>query len=134
MLLIGAGRAAQRLFETRLAEHGLTLRHIGALGHLAHTDGLTYSDLARRARVTPQSMHATMTQLAERGAITVELRGRAAYPTLTERGHRLLGIAADIAADVDESFALTAEDQVRLRAVVERAARSGGLGPWADGA
>ncbi len=53
MLLIAAGRLAQRRFEAALAEQNLTLRHIGAIGHLARNPELSYSDLARRARVTP---------------------------------------------------------------------------------
>ena len=124
MLLIAAGRAAQRRLDGRLAEDGLTLRHVGALGHLAHTEGLTYSDLARRARVTPQSMQATMTQLAERGAITIETRGRAAYPQLTELGRQLLANAATIAADLDDTFVATApDDTTALREVLERIIR-----------
>lgn len=126
MLLIAAGRAAQRRLDIQLAEDGMTLRHVGALGHLAHTDGLSYSDLARRARVTPQSMQATMTQLAERGAITIETRGRAAYPQLTELGHQLLANAATIAADLDETFfATTPEDTAALRQALERFIRQG---------
>ena len=125
MLLIGAGRAAQRQLEARLAEYGLTLRHLGALGHLAHTQGLTYSDLARRARITPQSMHATMTQLADLGAITIEARGRAAYPQLTEHGHQLLTNAADIAAELDRTMEPGPEDSTRLRTTLGKIARLG---------
>lgn len=119
MLLIAAGRVAQRQLDAHLAENGLTLRHVGALGHLAHTQGLTYSDLARRARVTPQSMHATMTQLAKRGAITIEARGRAAYPQLTELGHQLLVNAADVAAQLDHTFASPGINPTALRAALE---------------
>ncbi len=123
MLLIAAGRAAQRELDTRLADLGLTLRHVGALGHLAHTEGLTYSDLARRARVTPQSMQATMTQLAERGAIAIETRGRAAYPRLTDLGRELLDSAAGIAAELDDTFVALGPDTSDLRPVLERIAR-----------
>ena len=125
MLLIAAGRAAQRHLDARLADHGLTLRHIGALGHLAHTQGLTYSDLARRARVTPQSMQATMTQLAQRGAITTATRGRATYPQLTDLGRALLDSAADITTELDHMLLAPDTDDPSLRSTLERIARRG---------
>jgi DNA-binding MarR family transcriptional regulator len=121
MLLIGAGRVAQRRFEDALREHDLTLRHIGALGHLSRSPGLTYSDLARRARITPQSMHATMSQLAARGAIAIENRGRAAYPTLTEHGRELLELAAGAAAQCDAALGV----DPTLRPELEAIARQG---------
>jgi DNA-binding MarR family transcriptional regulator len=102
MMLIAAGRVAQRRFESALANQHLTLRHIGAIGHLAHTPDLSYSDLARRARVTPQSMHATIGQLVELGAVTTETRGRATILQLTAHGHELLALAADAAYACDE--------------------------------
>lgn len=123
MLLIAAGRAAQRRLEAALAEHGLTLRHVGALGHLAHTDGLTYSDLARRARMTPQSMQATMIQLAERGAIDIETRGRAAYPKLTDAGRQLLATAARIAQRQDQTLAASQANTPSLRAALDHIVR-----------
>lgn len=125
MLLIAAGRAAQRRLEIRLAEHELTLRHVGALGHLSSGENLSYSDLARRANVTPQSMHATMTQLAERGAITIENRGRAVYATLTEHGLRLLRIAADIAAELDRAGVDDVADAAMFRRSLVNIARRG---------
>lgn len=120
MLLIGAGRGAQRRLEDALSEHGLTLRHLGAMGHLARSPGLSYSDLARRARITPQSMHATMVQLTELGAVTTETRGRAAHPQLTEHGHHLLAVAAEVAAACDAELGA---DRELLHAELERIAR-----------
>jgi len=115
MLLIAAGRSAQRRFESALAEQKLTMRHIGALGHLAHSPGLSYSDLARRARVTPQSMHATMTQLVELGAVVTENRGRASHARLTARGVELLAFVADTAAACDASFGIADDVAPQLR-------------------
>lgn len=124
MLLIGAGRLAQRRFEAVLDDQKLTLRHVGAMAHLVHSPELSYSDLARRARVTPQSMHATIGQLVELGAVTAEARGRASYPRLTAHGHELLAFAAEAAAmcddalDIDDDVARALRDG--LKTIVRR--------------
>jgi DNA-binding MarR family transcriptional regulator len=125
MLLIAAGRLAQRRFEVALAREGLTLRHIGALGHLSHSPELSYSDLARRARITPQSMHATMAQLVELGAVTTEARGRASYPRLTERGRELLAFAAEAAAACDETLGVDDAMHDRLKLLAQQAITEG---------
>lgn len=110
MLLIAAGRAAQRRFEDSLSEHGLTLRNLSALGHLARTPGLSYSELARRAGITTQSMHATIALLVEQGAVEVPPTdpGRRAEPRLTEHGRRLLDTAGQIAHGIDREIPIDA--------------------------
>ena len=75
LMLVGAGRFLQRRVDDELAALGLTLRHLSALGHLSHRPDLSYSDLARRARITTQSMHATVRSLEERGAVQRVLAG-----------------------------------------------------------
>ncbi|WP_157897752.1 MarR family winged helix-turn-helix transcriptional regulator [Mycolicibacterium rutilum] len=122
MLLIAAGRLAQRRFEAALAEQNLTLRHIGAIGHLARNPELSYSDLARRARVTPQSMHATIGQLVDLGAVVTETRGRASYPRLTERGHELLAFAADASSACDETLGIEESVVAELREELKKVA------------
>ena len=125
MLLIGVGRVAQRRLDEALADHGLTLRHVGALGHLAHSPDLSYSDLARRAGVTVQSMHATIGALVDRGAISAADRGpgRRAQLRLTEHGRALLVTARDIAHELDASWDLGDLDLAPLRAIVFDAVR-----------
>src|ERR671916_770744 len=95
MLVIAAGRALQGRFEAELAPHGLTVRHLGALGHLSHQPELSYSDLARRSRVTSQSMHATVRHLEEIGAVrrTLAGQGHPARLEVTARGQELLDTA-----------------------------------------
>jgi DNA-binding MarR family transcriptional regulator len=122
MMLIAAGRLAQRRFETALADHNLTLRHVGAIGHLAHTPGLSYSDLARRARVTPQSMHATIGQLVELGAVVTETQGRASFLRLTTHGHELLALAADAAYACDDSLGFDSNVMAEFRAELKKTA------------
>lgn len=117
MLLVLAGRLAQHRLEAELAGQRLTIRHLGALGHLARDPGLSYSDLARRARVTAQSMHATIAQLIELDAIepiAEPAQGRRAELRVTPRGHALLRHAAEIAKAVDDDL-LAPLDQAQRR-------------------
>ncbi|MGW5443435.1 MarR family winged helix-turn-helix transcriptional regulator [Streptomyces asiaticus] len=112
LLLVGAGRAAQRRIEDALATHDLTLRHLGALGHLSRRPDLSYSDLARRVGVTAQSMHATVRRLQDLGVVAGVRtgQGQRARLDVTPRGHELLaeiaerlrGIDAELLGDLPE--------------------------------
>ena len=117
MLTVLAGRAWEARLTADLRAHGLSLRHLGALGHLAGTPGLSYTDLARRARVTVQSMHATVAALTDLGAVREPGggRGRAALLEVTERGRELLAAGRDVVAALDAEFT----------AAVPRPARAG---------
>jgi DNA-binding MarR family transcriptional regulator len=110
MAMVVAGRAVEDLLGARLAPLGLSLRLLGALGHLARDEALSYSDLARRARVTAQSMHATVSHLVDLGAVEAAGpgRGRRAGLRVTDRGRRLLadGLAAVAAVDDELSAAV----------------------------
>jgi DNA-binding MarR family transcriptional regulator len=113
-LLIAAGRTAQRRLDGALGERGLALRHVGALGHLARQPELSYSDLARRAGITPQSMRATVRQLEQLGAVrrTLPGHGHAARLEVTSHGHDLLVWAGEQARGLDdELLADVAPDQ-----------------------
>ena len=125
MLLVAAGRASQRRLEGALREHGVTLRHLGALGHLARDPALSYSDLARRVAVTVQSMHSTIGALVDLGAIEVETaqRGRPAQLRLTERGHELLRVAGAVAHDLDAALPLGDLDARTLKGALLEIAR-----------
>lgn len=103
MLLVIAGRTMQQRLEAELAGVGLTMRHLGALGHLTHQPELSYSDLARRSRVTSQSMHATVRQLEELGAVQRRTggQGRPARLEVTESGQRMLEAARQAAYALD---------------------------------
>lgn len=106
MRLIAIGRELQRRLEHELAELGLTLRHLGALGHLAHRPELSYSDLARRSGVTTPSMLATVRALENLGAVSraPSGQGRAAELEITGSGRELLGKVRAIVARLDEEF------------------------------
>lgn len=95
-LVMALGREIRAEVEAALRRHALTLRHVSALGHLSGCPGLSYSELARRAGVSPQSMQATLGQLERLGAVerrTVPGRGRTAELHLTQNGDRLLALA-----------------------------------------
>ncbi|MEV6171685.1 MarR family transcriptional regulator [Streptomyces sp. NPDC051954] len=114
MLVIAAGRRLQERLEARLADIGLSMRLFGALGHISRNADLSYSDLARRAGVTSQSMRATVLMLEELGAVERDLQGQGhrARLELTEHGRSLLSEARNIVSDLDTEFlADSAEDQ-----------------------
>lgn len=119
LLLVTVGRLLSRRVDEELAAHGLTLRHFGALGHLSRRPDLSYSDLARRAGVTTQSMHTTVRALEERGAVERVLagHGHAARLEITERGRELLAELARAGARLDEEVLgqLTQEQRAALR-------------------
>ncbi|GAA4889428.1 MarR family winged helix-turn-helix transcriptional regulator [Actinomycetospora straminea] len=107
-LLMALGRRLREQVEEGLRAEGIALRHVAALGHLAARPGLSYSELARRAGVTPQSMQATLTALEQRGAVTRGTdpgRGRTAELHVTEEGARLREVGMRIVADIDARLA-----------------------------
>lgn len=113
--LMALGRMVREDVEARLRPSGLALRHLSALGHLSRRPGLSYSELARRAGVTVQSMQATLVQLEERGAVERARpagRGRAAELRVTPVGLELLGTAERSLHDAGEQvLALFPADQ-----------------------
>ncbi len=126
MRLIAAGKVAQQRFEEALAELGLTMRHLGALGHLNRSPELSYSDLARRARVTAPSMHATVRQLEDLGAVRRHLagQGHTARLEVTEAGIHLLAAVRAAARRIDDdiSESLGAVDSTTLHRLLTQVA------------
>lgn len=132
-LLVAAGRTAQRRLDEGLAEHGLSLRHIGALGHLVNRPDLSYSDLARRAGITSQSMHATVRRLEELDAVRREYpgHGHRARLEVTDHGRELLASAGRLAGRIDAELIgdLPAEQREPVRRVLCGIAVPQGLPP-----
>lgn len=92
-LLSGLGRIVRDEIEADLHREGLSLRHLSALGHLSRQQDVSYSEMARRAGVTVQSMQATLRQLEDRRAVertTPAGRGRTAQLRVTVAGRELL--------------------------------------------
>ena len=113
MLLVLLGRRLRTRIDADLKRTGLSLRHLSALGHLSGRPGLSYSELARRAGVTVQSMQSTLAQLEALGAIerrTEPGRGRTAELHVTPVGAELLAKAHETIHAADEAL-LSAVDQ-----------------------
>ncbi|OZM76464.1 MarR family winged helix-turn-helix transcriptional regulator [Pseudonocardia sp. MH-G8] len=114
ILIMMLGRQLRTEIERDLATSGLTLRHLSALGHLGREPGLSYSELARRAGVTAQSMQATLQQLETLGAVerrTPPGRGRTAELHLTDTGRRLRTAGLETVAAADRQLLAALPDQ-----------------------
>lgn len=109
MLLVGVASRVRSAVEDAIADLGLTIRHLGALGHLAHQPELSYSDLARRASVTSQSMRATIDQLAALDAVSIDTegQGKAARLAVTQAGHDLLDTCRQRISNLDDQLTAT---------------------------
>lgn len=112
MVLILAGDRLAKRANDELRPHGLSLRHLGALGHLNRDPQISYTELARRARVTVQSMHKTVAALVELGAVRHPAggRGRTAALEVTERGHELIALGTSVVAGLDAELAAALPD------------------------
>lgn len=109
LVLIAAGREVRSRVEDQLVAHGLGLRHLSVLGHLSHQPGLSYTELARRAGITVQSMQATLFQLETMQAVergTAPGRGRKAQLHITPCGARLLATGVRCISRVEEDMLL----------------------------
>ena len=90
-----------------LAPHELTVPQFAALTALGEEPGLSNADLARRAFVTPQTMHAVLQELESRQLLVrrphPEHR-RVLQAELTSVGRRTLGAAADSVDAVEDQM------------------------------
>jgi DNA-binding MarR family transcriptional regulator len=107
ILLINLARRSREGVDARLAELGLAYHHLSALGHLRRRPGLSYSELARRAGVTAQSMQTTVAHLervglVDRGEATSQ--GRRADLQVTEQGAQVLLEAETAVRAVDDEL------------------------------
>ena len=104
-LVISLGRMLREDVDAQLRPLALSMRHLSALGHLSRQPGLSYSELARRAGITPQSMQATLRQLEQVQAVerrTVPGRGRTAQLHVTAVGRDLLGQGRQVIDSAEE--------------------------------
>jgi DNA-binding MarR family transcriptional regulator len=101
-----------------LGPYGLTVTQFAVLTALAEEPGLSNAGLARRAFVTPQSMHAVLQELESR-----QLLLRRAHPQhrrvlqaeLTEDGRGTLEVAANAIDAVEERMLANLSDLARSR-------------------
>lgn len=123
-LLAVVGRAVRERIDEALRRHEMSMRHMSALGHLSAGADRSYSELARRAGVTPQSMRATVRELEARGAARrrTQGQGRAASFEVTAVGQRLLARCRSEISNIDDeltnSIGTAAAERVRSSLLV----------------
>lgn len=99
-----------RIWDAALADAlkplGLTTRKYGLLGHIRGMPGISFSELARRSRITVQSAHAAVSAFAEAGLVDdgTAHAGSASSLRVTEKGESLLAQAADEVTRLDAAF------------------------------
>ena len=90
-----------------LGSHDLTVSQFGVLTGLDEEPGLSNADLARRAFVTPQSMHAVLQELERRQLVVRSphpQHRRVLQAALTEAGRRTLTSAVSAVDAVEEQM------------------------------
>lgn len=101
-----------------LGAYGLTVTQFAVLTALGEQPGLSNADLARRAFVTPQSMHAVLQELESRQLLvrrTHPEHRRVLQAQLTENGRGVLEVAADAVDAVEEQMLRKLSDPARSR-------------------
>ena len=99
-----------------LGSHDLTVTQFAVLTALDEEPGLSNADLARRAFVTPQSMHAVLHELERLQFVvrrTHPQHQRILQAALTEAGRRTLRSAADAVNAVEEQMLRKLSDPAR---------------------
>jgi DNA-binding MarR family transcriptional regulator len=101
-----------------LGSYGLTVTQFAVLTALEEEPGLSNADLARRAFVTPQSMHAVLQELESRQLLVRRRHPqhrRVLQAELTNGGRRTLKVAADAVDAVEERMLGRLSDLARSR-------------------
>lgn len=99
-----------RVWEAQLNDAlkplGLTTRKYGLLGHIKGSPGISFSELARRSRITVQSAHTAVAGFAADGLVmdATAHAGASSSLRVTPRGEELLGRAAEIVAALDAAL------------------------------
>jgi DNA-binding MarR family transcriptional regulator len=90
--------------DDALASLGLSTSLVGTMAFIAQDPGLSAADLARLAKITPQSAAHAVNRLLELALITRSphpVHGRVLRLHLTDRGHQTLTEASAVAGDVE---------------------------------
>lgn len=105
--LLTVGRVWDAAFADALKPLGLTTRKYGLLGHVRRTPGISFSELARRSRITVQSAHTAVASFVAAGLVDdgTAHAGAASTLRITENGEALLDNAARVVARLDDEFA-----------------------------
>jgi DNA-binding MarR family transcriptional regulator len=131
-LLAQIGAHAARKFAERLAPIHLSPPHVGILGILRRSEGLSQQDLAVVLRMHPSSLVAVIDELEERGLVERKDSpdDRRIYELhLTDKGQATLSDIGRIAHEHNKSLcaALSDEEREQLRGLLQRIADEQGL-------
>lgn len=104
--LLTVSRVWDAELTAALKELGLTTRKYGLLGHIRAMPGISFSELARRSRITVQSAHAAVESLVGAGLVedTTAHAGAASTLAVTSAGAEVLGRAAERLGTLDAAF------------------------------
>lgn len=104
--LLTVSRVWEDSFSSALKPLGLTTRKYGLLGHVRGTPGISFSELARRSRITVQSTHTMVAALVDAGLVDdgTAHAGSASSLRVTAEGEDLLARAAQVVAQLDVEF------------------------------
>ncbi|MHA3021868.1 MarR family winged helix-turn-helix transcriptional regulator [Mycobacterium sp. BMJ-28] len=104
--LLTVSRVWEAAFTEALKPLGLTTRKYGLLGHIRGMPGISFSELARRSRITVQSAHTAVAAFVEAGLVDDGTAHAGAASTLrtTVGGDALLARAAEVVARLDADF------------------------------
>jgi DNA-binding MarR family transcriptional regulator len=104
-VLLTVARRVETTLGAALAPLGLTVSRLGLLGHISGVPGVSFSDLARMAGISVQSVHTAVKALVTAGLVrdATARAGAASRIELTPEGSRLLreAMAAVAAVDVE---------------------------------
>lgn len=129
-----AHHAVEQALDTRLSSLGLSMTLFGALTFIAQEPGLSAADLARRARVKPQSSAHAVARLEELDIIYRSphpVHGRVMQLFLTEHGKEIVAEAWRLASVVESELtaglppAVTADLLANLQCIQQSAEQIG---------
>ena len=105
--LLAVGRTWESMLADALEQLDLTTRKYGLLGHIQKNPGISFSELARRSRITVQSTHTAVAALVDKNLVDdgTAQPGAASTLQITEPGHALLAHAARALGRLDGEFA-----------------------------
>jgi len=127
--LLTVSRVWDSAFSDALKPLGLTTRKYGLLGHIRGSAGISFSELARRSRITVQSAHTAVAGFVEAGLVddATAHAGSASTLRVTARGESLLDRAAEVVAGLDAEFAVQHPELTEaLRAYMARITSASG--------
>jgi len=106
--LLTVARAWDAALAGELKGLGLTTRQYGLLGHIRATPGISFSELARRSRITVQSAHTAVATFMQKGLVDDDTAhaGSASALRVTDAGEALLAGAAEVVGVLDERFGI----------------------------